>query len=52
VLVPQPSPEPVPDKRTVCRALVRLAQVFPAAPGAAPRRYWGGLVDMTPDRLR
>jgi len=50
-LVPVPSPEPVADRNSVDDALRRLAQVFPAADPALPRRYWGGLVDMTPDGL-
>lgn len=48
-LVPSRSREPLADKGSVDEALVRLAQVFPAATGAVPRRYWGGLVDMTLD---
>jgi glycine/D-amino acid oxidase-like deaminating enzyme len=51
VLVPDRSPEPLCDKRSVDDALVRLGRVFPAANRAVPRRYWGGLVDMTPDGL-
>lgn len=50
-LVPGTSPEPPCDKGSVDRAMSRLALVFPAAEGAAVRRYWGGLVDMTPDGL-
>jgi sarcosine oxidase subunit beta len=50
-LVPPHSPEPLPDRRSVDDALHRLAQVFPAAGGAVAQRYWGGLVDMTPDGL-
>jgi glycine/D-amino acid oxidase-like deaminating enzyme len=50
-LVPVPSPEPVPDRRSVDDALRRLARVFPAAGAAVAQRYWGGLVDMTPDGL-
>jgi len=50
-LVPSRSREPLADKGSVDEALVRLAQVFPAATGAVTRRYWGGLVDMTPDGL-
>jgi len=50
-VVPQPSPEPQPDRRSVDRALSRLATVFPQAGEARAERYWGGLVDMTPDGL-
>jgi glycine/D-amino acid oxidase-like deaminating enzyme len=50
-LVPVPSPEPGADRRSVDDALHRLARVFPAAGGAVVQRYWGGLVDMTPDGL-
>jgi glycine/D-amino acid oxidase-like deaminating enzyme len=50
-LVPGTSPEPFCDRASVDRALTRLAEVFPAAAGAVGRRYWGGLVDMTPDGL-
>jgi sarcosine oxidase subunit beta len=50
-LVPVPSPEPKADRRSVDDALRRLAEVFPAARELVARRYWGGLVDMTPDGL-
>ena len=50
-LVPAPAPEPKADRRSVDDALRRLAHIFPAAAGPAARRYWGGLVDMTPDGL-
>jgi len=50
-LIPERSAEPVPDRRSVDGALVRLATVFPAAAAARAVRYWGGLVDMTPDGL-
>jgi sarcosine oxidase subunit beta len=50
-LVPQRSPEPVPDRRSVDAALVRLARVFPAATGCRVDRRWAGLVDLTPDGL-
>jgi glycine/D-amino acid oxidase-like deaminating enzyme len=52
-LVPDTSPEPPCDRTSVDRALLRLAEVFPGAadaPGRS-RRYWAGLVDMTPDGL-
>ncbi|MBO0806348.1 MAG: FAD-binding oxidoreductase, partial [Nocardiopsaceae bacterium] len=50
-LVPQPSPEPVPDRASADAALARLATVFPAAAGTRAARYWGGMIDMTPDGL-
>ncbi|MGO9177767.1 MAG: NAD(P)/FAD-dependent oxidoreductase [Candidatus Limnocylindrales bacterium] len=50
-LVPLRSPEPPPVRRSVDRALARLATVIPGMRGAAPSRYWGGMVDMTPDGL-
>ncbi len=50
-LVPATSPEPLCDRRSVERALRRLAQVFPAATGATVERRWAGLVDLTPDGL-
>lgn len=50
-LIPDTSPEPPCDQTSVVRALGRLATVFPAARDATVQRYWGGLVDMTPDGL-
>jgi glycine/D-amino acid oxidase-like deaminating enzyme len=50
-LIPETSPEPLPDRKSVDRALLRLADVFPGATAAVVRRYWGGLIDMTPDGL-
>jgi glycine/D-amino acid oxidase-like deaminating enzyme len=50
-LIPQPSPEPAPDRPSVDAALSRLAAVFPGAAEARAVRYWAGLVDMTPDGL-
>lgn len=52
-LVPDTSPEPFCDKRSVDRALARLGQVLPTAAGAAARRYWAGLVhrDVLPGPL-
>jgi glycine/D-amino acid oxidase-like deaminating enzyme len=50
-LVLQPSPEPAADRPSVDAALSRLAEVFPRAASAWAVRYWGGLVDMTPDGL-
>jgi sarcosine oxidase subunit beta len=50
-LVPQPSPEPPADKRSVRAAHERLSTVIPELSGAAIGRYWGGLMDMTPDGL-
>lgn len=50
-LVPDRSPEPVADRRTVDQALTRLSGVIPEMGNATPARYWGGLVDMTPDGL-
>jgi sarcosine oxidase subunit beta len=50
-LVPQPSPEPQPDCASVAAALARLAVVIPEAGAAAAVRYWGGMIDMTPDGL-
>jgi glycine/D-amino acid oxidase-like deaminating enzyme len=50
-LVPATSPEPVADRISVEEALARLAAVFPGAARARPTRYWGGMIDMTPDGL-
>jgi sarcosine oxidase subunit beta len=50
-LVPQPTVEPAPDRSSVRAALGRLAAVFPGAGQVRPVRYWGGLIDMTPDGL-
>jgi glycine/D-amino acid oxidase-like deaminating enzyme len=50
-LVPDTSPEPPCDRRSVDRALARLSEVFPDVAGAPVHRYWGGLVDLTPDGL-
>ena len=50
-LVPLRSPEPTPDRRSVDRALAKLAAVIPSMAKAVPSRYWGGMVDMTPDGL-
>jgi sarcosine oxidase, subunit beta len=50
-LIPQPSPEPVPDRACADQGLARLAAVFPGAAQARVTKYWGGLVDMTPDGL-
>jgi sarcosine oxidase subunit beta len=35
----------------VDRALARLATVIPAMGSATPARYWGGMIDLTPDGL-
>jgi sarcosine oxidase, subunit beta len=50
-LVPQPSPEPPVDKPAVCAAHDRLSMVIPELSGVPVGRYWGGLIDMTPDGL-
>jgi glycine/D-amino acid oxidase-like deaminating enzyme len=50
-LVPQESPEPKCDRPLVRDSLDRLSNVIPAIQGARATRYWGGLVDMTPDGL-
>ena len=50
-LMLQPALEPAPDRPSVDAALSRLAVVFPGAAGARALRYWGGLIDMTPDGL-
>lgn len=50
-LVPDISPEPTVDRALVDESLARLAGVIPALSGARAARYWGGLVDMTPDGL-
>lgn len=50
-LVPQESPEPRCDRPLVRDSLDRLSNVIPAIRGARATRYWGGLVDMTPDGL-
>ncbi|WP_028921708.1 NAD(P)/FAD-dependent oxidoreductase [Pseudonocardia acaciae] len=49
--VPHVSPEPPCDRPLVDSALARLASVVPALRGVAVSRYWGGVVDMTPDGL-
>jgi sarcosine oxidase subunit beta len=50
-LVPRQSPEPRPDRSSVDAALARLAVVVPEAGAVSSGRYWGGMVDMTPDGL-
>jgi sarcosine oxidase subunit beta len=50
-LVPHFSPEPPADKPSVRAAHERLSQVIPELSGATVGRYWGGLIDMTPDGL-
>ncbi|MDQ8708112.1 FAD-binding oxidoreductase [Streptomyces sp. LHD-70] len=50
-LVPHTSPEPAVDRPLVDSSLDRLARVIPELRGASVCRYWGGLVDMTPDGL-
>jgi sarcosine oxidase subunit beta len=50
-LVPYLSPEPPADKASVCAAHDHLSQVIPELAGVAVGRYWGGLIDMTPDGL-
>ncbi|MEU7769602.1 FAD-binding oxidoreductase [Nocardia sp. NPDC049190] len=50
-LVPHESPEPPCDRPLVHSALDRLAAVVPDLKGVAPVRYWGGLIDLTPDGL-
>jgi glycine/D-amino acid oxidase-like deaminating enzyme len=50
-LVPQQSPEPRPDRVSVDAALARLAVVIPETAAVSAVRYWGGMVDMTPDGL-
>ncbi|MFM8529584.1 MAG: NAD(P)/FAD-dependent oxidoreductase, partial [Ilumatobacteraceae bacterium] len=50
-LIPDPSLEPRPDRASVDAALTRLSTVIPAAKSATAVRYWGGMVDMTPDGL-
>ena len=50
-LIPQTSPEPRVDKPLVQSALAKLQGVLPGLDGAKIGRYWGGLVDMTPDGL-
>jgi len=50
-LVPYPSPEPVPDRASVDSALSQLAVVIPETGQGRALRYWGGMVDMTPDGL-
>jgi glycine/D-amino acid oxidase-like deaminating enzyme len=50
-LVPDTSPEPFCDTASLARALRALAEVLPAATGAVAQRFWGGLVDLTPDGL-
>jgi sarcosine oxidase, subunit beta len=47
--VPHNSPEPHPDRTSVDAALTRLSTVIPEARRATATRYWGGMVDMTPD---
>ncbi|MEV7393254.1 FAD-binding oxidoreductase [Streptomyces sp. NPDC091215] len=50
-LVPDISPEPWVDRPLVDASLARLSNVIPELRGARAERYWGGLVDMTPDGL-
>lgn len=50
-LIPHASPEPPVDRRLVDSSLERMARVIPAFQDAQVARYWGGLVDMTPDGL-
>lgn len=50
-LVPHESPEPKCDRALVDASLDRLSTVIPEIRGARATRYWGGLVDMTPDGL-
>jgi glycine/D-amino acid oxidase-like deaminating enzyme len=50
-LIPSRSPEPRADRRSVDRALARLGVVIPRLATASPARYWGGMIDMTPDGL-
>ncbi|RJO71452.1 FAD-binding oxidoreductase [Nocardia panacis] len=50
-LVPAISPEPPVDKPVVHTALSRLSTVIPRLRNAKISRYWGGVVDMTPDGL-
>jgi sarcosine oxidase subunit beta len=49
--VPAISPEPRPDHASVDAALIRLAAVIPGTRAATAVRYWGGMIDMTPDGL-
>lgn len=49
--VPQVSPEPVCDRTLVDSSLARMSRVIPELRGVGVSRYWGGLVDMTPDGL-
>ncbi|WP_394855763.1 NAD(P)/FAD-dependent oxidoreductase [Rhodococcus opacus] len=50
-LIPHVSPELTCDRKVVHSALGRLSTVIPELQGAKATRYWGGLVDMTPDGL-
>jgi sarcosine oxidase subunit beta len=50
-LVPARSPEPRADRHSVDAALARLSTVIPAMTQVSVSRYWGGMVDMTPDGL-
>jgi glycine/D-amino acid oxidase-like deaminating enzyme len=50
-LIPHALPEPAVDRPLVDSSLARLARVVPELRGAGVARYWGGLVDMTPDGL-
>jgi sarcosine oxidase, subunit beta len=50
-LVPQFSPEPAADRNLVNASMRRLSTVLPELEGIGVSRYWGGLVDMTPDGL-
>ena len=50
-LIPQPSREPRPHRYSVDTALARLTAVIPGAAEARATRYWGGMIDMTPDGL-
>jgi hypothetical protein len=50
-LVPHNSAEPRVDRPLVNASLAKLGTVVPDLRGARVGRYWGGLIDLTPDGL-
>ncbi|MFI0405690.1 NAD(P)/FAD-dependent oxidoreductase [Actinomadura sp. 3N508] len=50
-LVPKGAPPPTPDTRIMRRAFAAMREVLPALRDASIRRYWAGMIDMSPDGL-
>lgn len=50
-LIPKSSPEPEPNRASLDDALARAGRLIPGMREALPARYWGGLIDMSPDGL-